>query len=548
MRGRQVLMQTLVNHGVERIFGNPGTTESPLLDSLLDYPSLQYVVHLHEGVAVSAANFYAQASGKTAFVNLHVAPGLGNAIGMIYGALKNSSPMVVTAGQQDTRMRLRDPVLGHDLAAIAAPVTKWSVQVERADELGPILQRAFKIANEAPAGPVFVALPINMMEQETDIAPGRPATLFEKSRPDPAGIAAMAKLLAAAKSPAIVAGDDVARAGADKTLVKLVDKLGAAVWFEGLRGLNSFPTDHAAYRGTLAFDAPGVARQFANNDLVLLVGGPFFEEVWYAPGSPFPAGCKVLQIEAGSPRLAYTFAVDAGVLADVGAALEALEAALPKIEGAAKRNEAMKAQREAEDSAQKARVEKAWSRTPTSMARCMAEIKAGAPKDVVVVDETITANLDLFKTFSFNGPGDYYSGRGGGIGQGVAGALGVAVAESKRPILCVSGDGSSMYSIQALWTAAHHDLPIVFVILANREYRVLKHNIDAYRARFEVKSNKPYAHMDLTGPVLGFVDMARGMGVAGTHVTKADDIRKAVSAAFASGKPHLIEIEIEGKR
>ncbi|HEY4171180.1 MAG TPA: thiamine pyrophosphate-binding protein [Reyranella sp.] len=546
MRGRQVLMQTLVNHGVERIFGNPGTTESPLLDSLLDYPSLQYVVHLHEGVAVGAANFYAQASGKTAFVNLHVAPGLGNAIGMIYGALKNSSPMVVTAGQQDTRMRLRDPVLGHDLAAIAAPVTKWSVQVESADELGPILQRAFKIANEAPAGPVFVALPINMMEQETDIPPAKPATLFEKSRPDPAGIAAMAKLLAAAKSPAIVAGDDVARAGADKTLVKLVDKLGAAVWFEGLRGQNSFPTDHAAYRGTLAFDAPGVAKQFANNDLVLLVGGPFFEEVWYAPGSPFPAGCKVLQIEAGS-RLAYNFAVDAGVLADVGAALEALEAAV-KIDGAAKRNEAMKAQRTADDAAQKARVEKAWSRSPTSMARCMAEIKAGAPKDVVVVDETITANLDLFKTFSFEGPGDYYSGRGGGIGQGVAGALGVAVAQTKRPILCVSGDGSSMYSIQALWTAAHHDLPIVFVILANREYRVLKHNIDAYRARFEVKSNKPYAHMDLTGPVLGFVDIAKGMGIAGTHVTKADDIQKAVAAAFASGKPHLIEIEIEGKR
>ena len=548
MRGRQVLMQTLVNHGVDRIFGNPGTTESPLLDSLLDYPSLQYIVHLHEGVAVGSANFYAQASGKTAFVNLHVAPGLGNAIGMIYGALKNNSPMVVTAGQQDTRARLRDPVLGHDLAAIAAPVTKWSVQVERADELGPILQRAFKIANEAPAGPVFVALPINVMEQETDIPPGTPATVFTASRPDPAGIAAMAKLIAAAKNPAIVAGDDVARAGADKTLVKLAEKAGASVWFEGLRGQNSFPTDHPAYRGTLGFDAPGVAKQFADNDLVLMVGGPFFEEVWYAPGSPFPAGCKVLQIEASPARLAYNFAVDAGVVADVGAALAALEAALPKIDGADKRNEAMKAQKDSEDAAQKARVEKAWARTPTSMARCMAEIKAGSPKDVVVVDETITANLDLFKTFTFKGPGDYYSGRGGGIGQGVAGAIGVAVAQTKRPILCLSGDGSSMYSIQALWTAAHHDLPIVFVILANREYRVLKHNIDAYRARFDVKSNKPYAHMDLTGPVLGFVDLAKGMGIAGTHVTKADDIQAAVAAAFASGKPHLLEIEIEGKR
>ncbi len=550
MRGRQVFMETLLAHGVDRIFGNPGTTESPLLDSLLDYPQLQYIVHLHEGVAVGAANFYAQASGKTAFVNLHVAPGLGNAIGMIYSALKNNSPMVVTAGQQDTRMRLRDPVLGHDLAAMAAPVTKWSVQVETADEMGPILQRAFKIANDAPAGPVFVALPINVMEQETSIPAGRPAQLFTRSQPDPAGIAAMAKLIAGAQNPAIVAGDDVARAGGVKTLEKLVERIGASVWFEGLRGRNSFPTEHPAYRGTLAFDAPGVAKQFAGNDLVLLVGGPFFEEVWYAPGSPFPMGCKVLQIEAAPPRLAYNFAADAGVISDVDAALEALWQATTGVSGAAvrARQDAFRAQKQADDEAQKVRVQKAWARTPTSMARVMAELKAAAPADVVVVDETITANLDLFKTFSFAGADDYFSGRGGGIGQGVAGAIGVAVAEPKRPILCVSGDGSSMYSIQALWTAAHHDLPIVFVILANREYRVLKHNIDAYRARFDVKSNKPYMHMDLSGPVMGFVDLAKGMGVAGTHVTRADDIQAAVATAFKSGKPHLIEIEIEGKR
>ena len=407
MRGRQVFFETLLAHGVDRIFGNPGTTESPLLDSLLDYPQLQYIVHLHEGVAVGAANFYAQASGKTAFVNLHVAPGLGNGIGMIYSALKNNSPMVVTAGQQDTRIRLRDPVLGHDLAAMAAPVTKWSVQVESADELGPILQRAFKIANDAPAGPVFVALPINVMEQETKVPAGKPAQVFTASRPDPAGIEAMSRLIIAAKNPAIVAGDDVARAGAGKTLEKLVERIGASVWFEGLRGRNSFPTDHPAYRGTLAFDAPGIAKQFAENDLVLLVGGPFFEEVWYGPGSPFPAGCKVLQIEAAPPRMAYNFAVDAGVIADVDASLEALWQTTTGINGAAARarQDAFRAQKQADDAAQKARVEKAWSRTPTSMARVMAELKAASPTDVVVVDETITANLDLFKTFTFSGCG-----------------------------------------------------------------------------------------------------------------------------------------------
>ncbi len=554
MRGREVLMQTLVAHGVERIFGNPGTTESPLLDSLPDYPQIEYIVHLHEGVAVGAANFYAQASGKTAFASLHVAPGLGNAIGMIYSAWKNNTPMVVTAGQQDTRMRLSDPVLGHDLAAIAAPVTKWSVQVERADELGPVLQRAFKIANEAPAGPVFVALPIDVLEQETAIPPGRPGQSFTQVQPDPQGIAAMTALLLASSGPAIVAGDDVARAGAGGTLVRLAERLGASVWFEGLRGRNALPTDHPSARGTLAFDARGIARQLAGNDLVLMVGGPFFEAVWYAPGSPFAAGTRVLQIEQSAARLAYNFALDAGVQAAVAPALEALDSSLAAaasdvFKAAAKaRADALRATKESEQAAHKARVAKAWARTPTSMPRAMAELRAGTPTNAIVVDETITANLDLFATFSFAGPDDYFSGRGGGIGQGLAGAVGVAIARRDRPVLCVSGDGSSMYSIQALWTAAHLELAIVFVILANREYRVLKHNIDAYRQRFDVASEKPYMHMDLTRPVLGFVDLARGMGVAATHVTKADDIKAAVADAFASGKTHLIEIEIEGKR
>ena len=156
MRGRRVLMESLVSHGVRHIFGNPGTTETPLLDSLVTYPQIEYIMTLHEGVAVGAASFYAQATGRTAVANLHVAPGLGNAIGAIYGAFKANSPLVVTAGQQDTRMRLANPVLGHDLVAMAAPVTKWSVQVERADELAPILRRAFKVATDAPKGPVFV--------------------------------------------------------------------------------------------------------------------------------------------------------------------------------------------------------------------------------------------------------------------------------------------------------------------------------------------------------------------------------------------------------
>ncbi|TXL72287.1 thiamine pyrophosphate-binding protein [Vineibacter terrae] len=554
MRGRHVFMQSLEKHAVRHIFGNPGTTESPLIDSLPEYPGIDYIVALHEGVALGAASFYAQATGRTGVVNLHVAPGLGNALGMLYSALKAGSPMVVTAGQQDTRMRLRDPLLGHDLVAMAAPVTKWSVQAERADELGPLLRRAFKIANDPPAGPVFVALPIDVMEQETSVAAIGPGTLYRATRPDPEGVADVARLLLASRNPVIVAGDDVARAAATDRLVALAERVGAPVWVEGLRAHLAFPAAHAHARGAVPFDAATIRKALDGADLVLLAGGPFFEEVWYAAGDPFPDGAAVIQLEESHTRLAFNFAPQAGLVGRMDHLLQAVDDAVAAgaddgyRAAAMRRGAALKTAKEADAAAYRARVEKAWSRMPISMPRALAEIRAGLPADAVVVDESITANIDLARAFDFTRPGDYYSGRGGGIGQGLAGVLGVKLAHPDRPVVAISGDGSAMYSIQALWTAAHHALPIVFVILANREYRVLKHNLDVYRQRFGELANHPYPHMDLTGPALGFVDMARGMGVAGTLVTKPDDVRGAIAQAVASGKPHLVEIAIEGKR
>jgi benzoylformate decarboxylase len=554
MRGREVFMQSLVAHGVDRIFGNPGTTESPLLDSLASYPSIRYVTALQESIALCAASYYAQASGKTGVVSLHVAPGLGNAIGMMYGALRAGSPMVITAGQQDTRMRLNNPVLGHDLVAMATPVTKWSVQVERADEMAPILRRAFKIANDGPPGPVFVGLPIDVMEQETAIGAGVPARLWRSPRPESNGIAAIAEALLAAERPVIVAGDDVARAKATAELVRLAEITGASVWLEGLRMHMPFPSAHPSARLGLPLDAAATRKAFGAVDLVLLLGGAFFEDVWFAAGGPFPDGARVAQIEASPERLAYGVALELGVVGSIRHGLASLvseldRAATPDYRAAAqKRNRALAELKAKEVAFQRTRAEKAWDREPASMPRVMAEIRDALPRRAIVVDESITAAIDLARTLDFNGPGDYFGAKGGGIGQGLAGALGVAVAEPKRPVLCISGDGSSMYSIQALWTAAHVGLPIVFVILVNREYRILKHNIDVYRQRFEIASQEPYAHMDLAGPALGFVEMAAGMGVAATRVTEADGIAAAIKAAFASGKPHVVEIAIEAKR
>jgi benzoylformate decarboxylase len=553
MRGRQILMESLIAHGVGYIFGNPGTTESPIIDSLLDYPQLNYILTLHEGVAVGAASYYAQASGKTGVVNVHVAPGLGNAIGMMYNALKANAPIVVTAGQQDTRMRLRDPLLGHDLEAMAAPVTKWSVQAERADELSLLLHRAFKVANDPPAGPVFVALPIDVMEQESENEPIAPGALHRAGTAAAAGVAEAVALLVGRQSPVIVVGDEVARFFAGAEVVALAEALGAAIWTEGIRIHASVPSSHPNFRLALGFDAASIRNSLEGADAVLLVGGPFFEEVWFSPGSPFPKDAAVIQVEASSQRLAYNHGVTVGLTGDPKATLAALlagvngTASAGSREAAARRNQALKSLKDGDAAAQRARAQKRWDSTPISMPRLMADIAAALPARAIVVDEAITAGPDLARTLSFSERGDYFGARGGGIGQALPGALGVQVACPDRPVVAISGDGSSMYSIQALWTAAHHDLPIVFVILNNGEYRILKHNMDVYRRRFGAKPDRPYLNMDLARPKLGFLDLARGLGLSAERVTAPGELTGALSRAIAAKRPHLIEVVIEPK-
>jgi len=552
MRGRQIFMESLRAHGVEKIFGNPGTTENPLLDSLLDYPDISYVTSLHEGIAVSAASFYTQSANKPAVVNLHVAPGLGNGIGAIYGALKARSPLVITAGQQDTRMRMRSPLLSHDLAAMAAPVTKWSVEPASADELGPIMQRAFKIAQEHPAGPVFVALPIDVMEQESSKGASTMGNAFDAVTPDAGGIEQLQELLQAASSPVIIAGDEVARTGAFHTLVLLAEQLGAPVYNEPLRSQLAFPNSHPNYAGRLGLEANTIKHTLTNHDLVLMIGGVQLEEVWYDNCEPFPDDARRIQIECTRAELAVNHRIDLGLYGDLAETLALAVAAIQSLPAeylsqARTRNAAIAARREQTQATAQASLDKAWDASPMAPARALHELANALPANSIVVDESITASVELARVFSFKQPGDYIGGRGGGIGQGIAGAIGVQVAQPDRTVIALTGDGSAMYSITALWSASHHNLPILFVVLSNREYRVLKHNMDIYRARFNTNSNKPYPNMDLTNPMLGFVEVAKGFGMQAEQITDAAAISERVSALLATNKPALLDIVVSGK-
>jgi len=554
MRGIDIFMDSLALHGVDTMFGNPGTTENPLLDNLIDHPDLKYYVTLHEGVAVGAAGFYAQATGKTGLVNLHVAPGLGNALGMMYGALKSRSPMIVTAGQQDTRMRLREPLLSHDLVAMAAPVTKWSAEPRNADEVGEVMRRAFQVANEEPKGPVFVALPINVMVQASELAAMGPSEYLRSAQAEQESIDRIAQMLLASSNPAIVVGDDVATTDSVQLMVSLAAKTGAHVYHEGLRAQNAFPGKDVHNQGRLPFEAAGIRRALAPHDLILITDGPEFEEVWFDHGGLMPENAKTIQLCSAASSAAFKFPVTLSVLGDLKASLSRVLASLETSidadyqAAADARNEALADKYQSNLAASEARLKSQWDFQPMTPMRAISEISSAIPEGTIVVDESITASVEIASGFEFACPGDYYGGRGGGIGQGIAGALGVKVAHMDRPVLCTSGDGSAMYSIQALWTAAHHNLAIVFVIFSNKEYRVLKHNLDIYRSRFDQASNRPYPHMDLTHPILGFSEMARGMGVAAEVVDNADDLAGSIKRGFESGKPYLVEVSVSGKQ
>jgi benzoylformate decarboxylase len=508
---------------------------------------------LQESIAVGAAHYYAQASGKTGVVNLHVAPGLGNGLGMLYNGYEANSPMLVTAGQQDRRMRLREPLLGHDLVAMAAPIVKWSVEVQSADEMAPILHRALKIAHDPPEGPVFVALPIDVMEQDTAAGPLAASPLYRRAAPDRAGIDRAAALLASARRPAIIVGDGIARSGAQQELVALAELAGAPVYYEGLYHQVDFPTDHPNCSLRLPFDHAAIRATLRDADVVLLAGGSFFEEVWFDHGSPFPDGARVVQIEASPTKLAHNFPLDLGLVGDPREALRALrESVAATTDGdfsraARDRNAALASAQQKELDAQSARAKTKWDDDPIAAARLMVEIRDAMPKDTVVVNEAITLTADVMRTLAFPRAGDYYGTRGGGIGQAVPGAIGVKVAHPDRPVLALSGDGSALYTIQALWTSAHHDLPMVWVILHNRSYRILKFNLDNYQRRFGLPGDRPYPHMDLTQPEIDFAAIARGFGVAAEQVSKPAEIRGALDRAFASGKPYLLDVLIDGR-
>ena len=542
-----MLLEVLRTEGVRHLFGNPGSTELPLIDALAGPggEGLHYVLALQEATAVAMADGYAQATGRPAFLNLHTSAGLGNAIGNLTNAVANGSPLVVTAGQQDWRHIVTDPLLSGDLVGLARPVAKWVHEVRTVDELGTIMRRAFHDAASPPAGPVFVSLPMSMLDAEGDLTVPPPSELDRRTVP--AGLDALAALLTDVPvgALAIVAGDEVSASGGVGELVALAEALGAPVFSAPLHSTGVFPPGHPLCAGMLAPAAAAINASLAPFRRVLAVGGHTFMVYPYTPGTAVPDTVELLHISPDAARLGRTYPTKLGVVGDPKPTLAAL---LPLVRGrvdsatVSSALERGRARRKQEiDGLEETALSRYSSAPMDPMAAGHALVRA-LPSNTTVVDEAITTGLYVRGFHHWTEPGHYYFCKGGGLGWGMPAALGLSLARDREPVLCVVGDGSAMYSPQALWTAAHEQLPVVFAVVNNRQYLILKGYLRGM-GRDSVQAGRMVA-MDIDEPAVDYVGLARSMGVDATLVEKAGDVGDAVASALESGRPHLLELPI----
>jgi benzoylformate decarboxylase len=548
MRVAAVLMEILRKSGVRHLFGNPGTTELTFLDALPD-SGLEYVVALQEASAVAAAEGYAQASGQVGVVNVHVTPGVANGLSILHNAARSKTPLLLTAGQQDTRFLMHEPILSGDLVQLTEQFTKWSYEVRRADEAPSALRRALKLASTPPTGPVFLSLPMDLMAEAVEDTGAAAPILAGRTRPDGAALDQAAEILAAARTPVVIAGDGVARAGALAELVALAELIGARVHGEPIFRRTSFPGDHPLWRGGLFPSPPAIRKSLDGADALLILGATVFTWFLHTPGDPFPRGLPVVQIDDDAREIGRSHAVTLGIVADPRTALGELTAAVKARQTAAARAAAAARGREiggarAEQTARvRAAADAERDRVPISPAHLMRTLAAVAPRDVVVVDESATSLPYVLRYLPFATPGSFFGSKTGTLGWAMGAALGVQLASPGRTVVATIGDGSVMYSPQALWTAARYRLPVTYVVPNNASYAILKAGM--LTLGLDSAKREIYPGMDLVGPEIDYVSLARSLGVKAERVEKPDVLGDVLRACLAHPGPALVDVAID---
>ena len=515
--------------GLTTVFGNPGSTEQPFLKNFPD--DFDYILALQEASAVAMADGFAQATGKPALVNLHTNAGTGNGMGNIMTAFQNKTPLIITAGQQTREMIVCDPLLtNRDETALPKPYVKWAYEPKRAEDVPRAIMRAYALALQPPAGPVFVSIPLDDWDK-TALGTADIRTVSSRVGPDPDRVKEFAKRISAAKKPALVYGAEVEKSGGWDAGIALAEKLHAPVFRAPAAERACFPETHALFQGELVSAMGPLSQRLEGYDLIVVIGAPVFRYYPYVPGPVVPAGASLLQVTA-DPTDAGSALVGDSLLSDAKLALQAL---LDLVEDGSARPLPPVRQ-----------VSKALPEVPgfpLTANEAYAALSEVRPEGAIVVQETPSNYNEFLHWWPSNAPGEYYTYASGGLGHNAPSSVGVALAQRKlatnRPVITVIGDGSLQYSVQSLASAAQHKLKIIYIVPCNGEYAILKEF-----AELEKTPNVPA--LDL--PFLDINSLAKGYGCFTATASTKEEIQAVFKTALLADGPTVITIPIKREK
>ena len=522
---RDASFDLLRTQGMTTIFGNPGSTELPML---ADFPAdFRFVLGLQEAVVVGMADGYAQASGRPAIANLHTAPGVGNAMGAIFNAQANHSPVLVTAGQQArAQMTLQANLTNRDAIRMPHPLVKWAHEPARAEDVPLALAHGIHMASLPPQGPTFVSVPMDDWDVEVDAADAAEVVkrgVEGRAVASPDAVRRLAAHLDEASNPVLVAGPDIDASGGWDAAVGLAERQRLPVWATPAPGGGKigFPEGHPNFRGVLPPAIGPVAQTLEGHDLILVAGSSVFPYYPHIPGPLLPEGATLVAITS-DPDEAARAPMGYAIVADVGLTLAALLEAVRESSRPVPEPNPGPTEIPAED--------------PLNSSTVHSVLAEVMPEDGIVVVESPASTLALRNQLRLSRPGSYYFSAGGGLGFGLAASVGVQLAQPDRPVVCVLGEGSVQYAVSGFWSAVAHATPVTFLVLRNSEYAILKWFA-------EVESVQGAPGLDL--PALDVAAVAAGYGVSTVVASGRDEVSDALTRALVSSRTELVEVPVQ---
>jgi len=545
--GRSAFLTLLKDEGITHLFGNPGTTELPIMHALKDHPDLTYVMAMQESLVVAIADGFSRASGRLVACNVHVAPGLGNAMGSLYNAQFTGTPMILTAGQQEQGHGLMEPLLYGPLVRMAEPLVKWAVEVTRLEDLPRIVRRAAKVATTPPTGPVFISLPGDILNSEAGIELGRSTRVDTRVRPSDEALNTLAARLLKAERPVIIAGDEIVKSDALQEAAALAEALGCPAYQQSAPYGAHFLSESPNFMGALSRSQTQVRELLSAYDLMIVLGADPLRMSVHSEVAPLPDGLPIVQIGLVEWDLGKNFGAEIALKADVRETLRVLVPALKSRGGQAlqaRAKQGIAALASKNWTARRATlvetIAKQATRSPIDPDYLTLQMVEAMPENAILVDEGLTSSRQTLALRPHRDRYGYHALASGGIGWGLPASVGVSLANPGRPVVCYSGDGSAMYSIQALWTAAHHKLPLNVVIANNGGYRIIKQRLLSFHG------DDNYVGMDFADPAVDFAGMAKSLGLEAIRITRPEDLKSALASAFKRPGTKLIEVVVDG--